>query len=275
MPPLSTTKTWNPSPDGTSAAIGTVTARAWTAVTTLPNTDSPIRSGLAGRPMRARTATARELESTAAPTAVTEPCPTASPPSPAVTPTESPAWIRAACAGLTLKTTSKAATSATSTSGWFASTAAPSTAVIRVTTPAKGARSVASCCARRRVKWRPLELDQGISLCHALAGGDEDARHSCGRGGRELREVPRSRGHGADGAHHLREGLLGGDRRSHAAHRLLGRRRVGGACLALRTTGREPQRRGDEARPGGHGGSVVVRSRTAAAASFAAATSST
>src|SRR5438093_667722 len=123
------------------------------AVTILPNTDSPMRSGLAGRPMRARTATARELESTAAPTAVTVPCPTTSPPSPspAVTCTESPPWICAACAGLTLKTTSKAATSATSTSGWFAPTAAPSTAVIRVTTPASGARRVASCCARRAV----------------------------------------------------------------------------------------------------------------------------
>src|SRR5436190_525111 len=153
MPPLSTAKTRKPSPDGTRAATGTVTARAWTAVTILPNTDSPMRSGLAGRPMRARTATARELESTAAPTAVTVPCPTTSPPSPspAVTCTESAPWICAACAGLTLKTTSKAATSATSTSGWFASTAAPSTAVIRVTTPVKGARSVASCCARRAV----------------------------------------------------------------------------------------------------------------------------
>jgi len=44
--------------------------------------------------------------------------------------------------------------------------------------------------ARRRVERRPLELDQGIALCHALAGGDEDARHPCGRRGRAPRSAP-------------------------------------------------------------------------------------
>ena len=84
---------------------------------------------------------------------VTTPGPSASPlvPSPLVTVTVSPSWTRPASAGDTLKTMSNAIGSATSTSVWFASTDAPNTALIRVTTPFKGARSVASCCARRAV----------------------------------------------------------------------------------------------------------------------------
>src|SRR2546425_428239 len=86
-----------------------------------------MRRGRTGRLMRVRTATAREVESTAAPTALTEPCPTTSPPSaaPAVTRTESPRWICAACVGLTSDTASSAAPSTTSTSDRLTSTVAP------------------------------------------------------------------------------------------------------------------------------------------------------
>ena len=97
-----------------------------------------------------RTATARDAESTATPTLVTTPGPSASPPvpSPLVTVAVSPLWMRLASAGDTLNTMSSAVGSATSTSAWFASTEAPSTALRRVTTPLRGARRVASSWAR-------------------------------------------------------------------------------------------------------------------------------
>src|SRR5438874_8396537 len=141
--PESTTNTWKPSPSGTgtSAATGTVTARGTMAVTIRANTDSPIRRRRPGRRTWTRTATARETESTAAPTPLTTPAASWSPcaASPALSATESPSASSAASAGDTLHTMSSAAGSAIWTSGWLASTEAPSTAVMRVTTPARAA----------------------------------------------------------------------------------------------------------------------------------------
>src|SRR5206468_266314 len=99
------------------------------------------------RAIRAPSATpyAPVVTTTAPATLVTTPAPSES------NATESPARISAASAAETLNTTSSDAGSATWTRDWFASTAAPSTAVMRVTTPARGACRVASCCARRAV----------------------------------------------------------------------------------------------------------------------------
>ena len=93
MPAESTTNTRNPSPSGTSASTGTVMAPGWTPVTMRPNTDSPIRSTRVARPTRARTATARDAESTATATLTTVAVPSGSvrEPSPALKESVSPA----------------------------------------------------------------------------------------------------------------------------------------------------------------------------------------
>ena len=76
IPAESTTYTRKPSPSGTSASSGTVTALAWAPVTIRPNTDSPSRSGRADESFglargRARIPTARVAESTATATLTT------------------------------------------------------------------------------------------------------------------------------------------------------------------------------------------------------------
>ena len=67
----------------------------------------------------------------------------------AVSDTDCPTRARAASAGLNVSTMSSACGSATSTSGWLGSAPAPRTAVMRVTVPPIGARSVLSSRERR------------------------------------------------------------------------------------------------------------------------------
>src|SRR2546426_745601 len=222
--------------------MGTVTARACTAVTILPNTDSPMRSGRAGRAIRARTGTARETESTAAPTVVTIPAPSDSPPapSPALTVPEAPPCIAPASGGVTVKTVSRAA-------GW---------------------------ADRRRGEGRALERDERVAFRAPLAGRDEDGRHSRGGGRRELGEPSGPGHHRADGPHDLGEGL----HRRHGGRRaddgLGAGSRLLGVAVGAGPTRREQRGGRAEQRDAVHGWSAPVRSRKLAAASFAAATSS-
>src|SRR2546422_937833 len=283
--------------------MGTVTARACTAVTILPNTDSPMRSGRTGRAIRARTGTARETESTAAPTVVTIPAPSDSPPapSPALTVTESPPCIAAASGGVTLKTMSRAAAGGGRARGGGGGGGAARPGGARRGRPPRPPRAGAFVretprlhepqrprvgvlralerglgALRRGIEGRALERDERVAFRDPLAGSDEDGRHARGGGRRELGEPSGPGHHRADGPHDLGEGLHRRHGGRGADDGLSGGRRAGLGVLAVGAgpAGREQRGGRAEQRDALHGWSAPVRSRKAAAASFAAATSS-
>ena len=121
-----------------------------------------------------------------------------------------------------------------------------------------------------------LKGDERVAFRDPLAGSDEDGRHSRGGGRRELGEPPGPGHHRADGPHDLGEGLHRRHGGRGADDGLSGGRRAGLGVLAVRAgpAGREQRGGRAEQRAALHGWSAPVRSRKAAAASFAAATSS-
>ena len=151
MPPASTTNTLNPSPVGTSASSGITSASVWSPTAIRPNTVSPIRSVRLAGATPTRTVTPRLSVSTAADTSATFPFATGAPEAaaPANSVAACPTCTRAASAGESVSTASSTEGSATSTSDWLGSALAPSTALMRVTTPPIGARNVERSRTRR------------------------------------------------------------------------------------------------------------------------------
>jgi len=111
--------------------------------------------------------------STAAPTDATVPAPSGSPPafSPAEIVTGAPGRTAPASVGPSIRTTSNADGSATSTSTCPASAGAPSTADMRVTTPLTGERSTESCWVRRAMTAAARAAPSSAAACSTSLRG--------------------------------------------------------------------------------------------------------